>query len=109
MEPFNVQLNRIIYIEKFECIECGYKDNKDNIRSATLTKTKSGKFELSILVCFNNENESKRFEYTGKHVGIDLGIKDFVITSEGEVFENKHFLKNQEKKIAKLQKQVLKK
>lgn len=50
-----------------------------------------------------------KFGVTNKHVGIDLGIKDFVITSDGEVFENKHFFKKQEVKIAKLQRQLSKK
>lgn len=49
------------------------------------------------------------FEQTNEHIGIDLGVKDFVITSDGLVYENKHFFKNQEKKIKKLQKQFSKK
>ena len=48
------------------------------------------------------ESESKRFEHTNKQIGIDLGVKDFVITSDGEVFENKHFFKKEEKRIKKL-------
>ena len=43
------------------------------------------------------------------YVGIDLGVKDFVITSDGEVFENKHFFKNQEKKVKRLQRQLSRK
>ena len=46
---------------------------------------------------------------TGKHVGIDLVVKDFVISSNGKVFENKHFFKTQEKKIVNLQRQLSKK
>lgn len=42
-------------------------------------------------------------------VGIDLGIKDFVITSDGEVFGNLHFKKSETKKIKKLQHQLSKK
>lgn len=48
------------------------------------------------------ESELKRFEHTNKQIGIDLGVKDFVITSDGEVFENKHFFKKEEKRIKKL-------
>ena len=81
---------------------------KDNIRSATLSKTKSGNFFLSILVEIN-DNELKIFEHTNTQVGIDLGVKDFVITSDGEVFENKHFLRKEEKKLKKLQRQLAKK
>ena len=81
---------------------------KEGIRSATLSKTKSGNYFLSILVELPQE-EIIRFEQTNEHVGIDLGVKDFVITSDGEVFENKHFFKSQEKKIVKLQRQLSKK
>ena len=83
------------------------KYNK-NIRSATLSKTKSGNFFLSILIEME-DTELKRFEHTNKQVGIDLGVKDFVITSDGEVFENKHFFKKEEKQIKKLQRQLSKK
>ena len=81
---------------------------RDGIRSATLSKTKSGNFFLSILIELPNE-EVLNFKLTDEHVGIDLGVRDFVITSDGEVFENKHFYKSQEQKIAKLQRQLSKK
>lgn len=81
---------------------------RDGIRSATLSKTKSGNFFLSISIELPNE-EVVKFKLTNEHVGIDLGVKDFVITSDGEVFENKHFYKSQEQKIAKLQHQLSKK
>ena len=71
-------------------------------------KTKSGKYFLSILFMMN-EDEYQRFKHTNQKVGIDLGVKDFVITSDGEVFENKHFFKKSERKIKKLQKQLSKK
>lgn len=79
-----------------------------NIKSATLSKTKSGNFFLSILIEMK-DTELKRFEHTNEQVGIDLGVKDFVITSDGEVFENKHFLKREEKKLKRLQRQLSKK
>ena len=96
---------------KFRCSDLYFnrlqKYNK-NIRSATLSKTKSGNFFLSILIEME-DTELKRFERTNEQVGIDLGIKDFVITSDGEVFENKHFFKKEEKQIKKLQRQLSKK
>lgn len=96
---------------KFRCSDLYFrrlqKYNKD-IRSATLSKTKSGNFFLSILVKMD-DTELKRFEHTNKQVGIDLGVKDFVITSDGEVFENKHLFKNREKQVKKLQRQLSKK
>ena len=79
-----------------------------NIRSATLSKTKSGNYFLSILVEME-DTELKKFEHTDKQVGIDLGVKDFVITSDGDVFKNKHFLKKEEKKMNRLQRQLSRK
>ena len=96
---------------KFRCSDLYHKrlhKYKDNIRSATLSKTKSGCYTLSILVEMNNE-ELVKFGKTNRDVGIDLGVKDFVITSDGEVFENKRFFKKDEKKLAKLQRQLSKK
>lgn len=81
---------------------------KDNVRSATLSKTKSGNFFLSILIDIP-ESELVRFGKTNKQVGLDLGVKDFVITSDGVVFENKHFFKKEESKIARLQRQLSRK
>mgnify|MGYP000972945707 CR=1 FL=1 len=96
---------------KFRCSKLYFKrlqTYKDKIRSATLSKTKSGNYFLSILIDLPQE-ELVKFEQTNKHIGIDLGVKDFVITSDGDFFENKHFFKKQEKKIAKLQRQLSKK
>ena len=96
---------------KFRCSDLYFRrlqTYKEKIRSATLSKTKSGNFFLSILVDLPQE-EVVKFGMTNKHVGIDLGVKNFVITSDGEVFENKHFFKKQEVKIAKLQRQLSKK
>ena len=96
---------------KFRCSDLYFKrlkTYKDGIRSATLSKTKSGNYFLSILVDLPQE-EIIKFERTDRHIGIDLGVKNFVITSDGEVFENRHFFKKQENKIAKLQRQLSKK
>src|SRR5574344_341392 len=93
---------------KFRCSDLYFsrlqKYNK-NIRSATLSKTKSGNFFLSILIEMEN-TELEKFEHTNEQVGIDLGVKDFVITSDGEVFEKKHFFKKEEKQMKKLQRQL---
>ena len=95
----------------FRCSDLYFKRlqrYKDNIRSATLSKTKSGCYTLSILIDIN-DNELVKFSKTGRDVGIDLGVKDFVITSDGEVFENEHFYKKDEKRLVKLQRQISKK
>ncbi len=68
--------------------------------SGTLSKTPSGKYYIS-LTCVDSEVEY--LEPTGSVVGIDLGLKDFVITSDGEKFENPKWFQKSQKKLAKLQ------
>ena len=107
----HISLTKSLKSIKFHCSNLYFERlqrYKDNIKSATLSKTKSGKFYLSVLMSMNEE-EFKQFRHTNNKVGIDLGVKDFVITSDGEVFENKHFLKQSENKIKKLQRQLSKK
>ena len=106
-----ITLTKTLKNVKFRCSDLYHKrlhKYKDNIRSATLSKTKSGCYTLSILVEVN-DNELVKFNKTSRDVGIDLGVKDFVITSDGKVFENEHFFKKDEKKLAKLQRQLSKK
>lgn len=106
-----ITLTKTLKDIKFRCSDLYFKrlqTYKEGIRSATLSKTKSGNYFLSILIELPQE-EIIKFGRTNKHVGIDLGVKDFVITSDGEVFENKHFFKKQENKIVKLQRQLSKK
>ena len=79
----------------------------DNIRQATLTKLPCGEYYLSILV--DGSLTHKGLQDTDKAVGIDLGVKDFVITSDGEVFSNLHFKKSQSDKIKRLQRQLSRK
>ena len=110
-ETRHISLIKSLKNLKFRCSNLYFnrlQKYKDNIKSATLSKTKSGKFYLSVLLSMNEE-EFKQFRHTDNKVGIDLGVKDFVITSDGEVFKNKHFLKKSENKIKKLQRQLSKK
>ena len=110
-ETRHISLTKSLKNIKFHCSNLYFERlqrYKDNIKSATLSKTKSGKFYLSVLMSMNEE-EFKQFRHTNNKVGIDLGVKDFVITSDGEVFKNKHFLKQSENKIKKLQRKLSKK
>lgn len=81
--------------------------NKANIRQATLTKLPCGEYYLSILV--DGDLTHKGVQNTDNYIGIDLGVKDFVITSEGKVFNNLHFKKNETNKLKRLQKHLSRK
>ena len=81
--------------------------HKLNIKHATLNKLPCNEYYLSILVDGNLIH--KNIKYTDNAIGIDLGIKDFVITSDGEVFNNIHFTKSKLNKIKRLQRQLSRK
>ena len=94
---------------KFSCSEkySNYLDkHKDNIKSATLSKTKTNKYFLSILV---DGDLTKSFPVTNKIIGIDLGIKDFIITSDNTKYENIKVKRNNEKKLTKLHRELSRK
>jgi len=76
------------------------------IKSCTISQTPSGKYFIAILV---DEEDVKKLEQVDKKVGVDVGIKDFAITSEGEVFSNPKWLKKSEKRLKKLQKDLSRK
>lgn len=108
----HISLTKPLRNMRFRCSDLSFrrlKDNKDRIRSATLTKTKSGKYELSILIDFESPYEFRKFSHTGHAVGVDLGVKDFAVTSDGEVFENIHPFKSAERRIRKLGKDLCRK
>jgi putative transposase len=46
---------------------------------------------------------------TGKSVGIDVGIKELAITSDGKMYDNPKWLNKSEKKLKKLQRQLSRK
>lgn len=72
------------------------------IKSATVSQVPSGKYFVSILV----EEERKELPKEEKSVGIDLGIKDLVITSDGEKIDNLKLIKKYEDKLAKEQRKL---
>ena len=105
--------NRITLIQQLQNIlfKCSKRDeiylnhNQKYIHSATLTKTSTEKYYLSILIDYNIIQKEK----LDTVIGLDLGIKDFIVDSNGNRYENKHFYKNKEQKLNKLQRQLSKK
>lgn len=79
-----------------------HRDFNGKIKSATISQVPSGKYYVSVLV----ETEHIPMESTGSMVGIDLGIKDLLITSDGEKFDNIHTTKKYEDKLAKEQRRL---
>lgn len=73
------------------------------IKSVTVSKTPSGKYYVSVLV---NCEEQEKLPQLNNEIGIDLGIKEFAITSDGEMMENPKYLRKSEKRLKKLQKDL---
>ena len=76
------------------------------ILNATISQTPSGKYYVS-LCC--TEVEIKPYEKTNSVIGIDLGIKEFFITSNGDMVANPKYLKKSLGKLAKLQRELSRK
>lgn len=73
------------------------------IKSVTVSKIPSGKYYVSVLV---EQEEKEKLPNNNVSIGIDLGIKEFAITSDGEMIENPKFLRKSEKRLRKLQKDL---
>ena len=102
--------NREIKLPKLGLIDIrGYR-NLDcingNIVNATVIYEKTGKYYVSVIV---EEIEVVQENSKPKSiVGIDLGIKDIVITSSGEKYKNPREIKKYEKRIKRIQRKLSK-
>ena len=77
-----------------------HRQPKGMIKSATISKTATGKYFISILC----EEEIVFLPKTDSNIGIDLGLESFAILSTGDKIENPKFLTSLSKKLAKEQK-----
>lgn len=76
------------------------------ILNATVSQEPSGKYFVS-LCC--TDVDIKPLEKTENSIGIDLGIKEFCITSNGKMIRNPKYLKKSLDKLAKLQRELSRK
>ena len=79
-----------------------HRNFSGQIKSATISQVPSGKYYVSILV----ETEHMELPHTNQNTGIDLGIKELCITSDGKKYENPKIIRKYEKKLVKLQRQL---
>jgi len=82
------------------------REIQGRILNCTITKTCSGKYFVSICC---TEVDVVEFENNKNIVGIDLGLKEFAITSEGEIIDNPKYLSKLEDKLKKTQRKLSKK
>ena len=79
--------------------EYGYISKNANIKSGTITKI-ADKYFLSLIIEVKDVVKTENTSIKG--LGIDLGIKDTVICSDGKIFKNI----NKTKKVKKLKKKL---
>ena len=100
--------NISIYNNKIKLPKLGvvkFKNSKQFngiVKNATISKTNTNKYYVSLCVDVENhvlpKNDFK--------IGIDLGIKDFAIMSDGVVINNPKTLYHYQNKLTKLQRQL---
>ena len=100
-------LDRYIKLPKLGLVKCRIsKQVEGRILSVTVSQNASGKYFVSVCC---TDADIRLLEPTGVVVGVDLGIKDFAITSDGVTILNPKYLAKSQKKLAKLQRQLSRK
>lgn len=104
----NIQtLEKQIKLPKLGLVKCKVsKQIEGRILNATISQNPSGKYFVSICC---TDVKIPQYLSTSAVVGIDLGIKEFAITSDGQHINNPKYLAKSEKKLNKLQKQLSRK
>lgn len=104
----NIELfENYIKLPKLKNVKCKHSFNFLNvskINNCTISKSKSGKYFASVSCEILVNDKTK----TNKEVGIDLGIKDLAILSDGTIIPNHKFLYKYEKQLVKQQRKFSK-
>lgn len=79
-----------------------HRQPNGNIKSATISRHSSGKYYISLLC----KEEISELPNSNSAVGIDLGITDFAILSDGQKFDNNKFTSKMEKKLKREQRKL---
>jgi putative transposase len=80
-----------------------------DLKTATVSRNGTGKYFISILVDDGVECPTPETFDASTTVGPDVGIKDFVVTSDDRKYDNPKFLKDSEKRLKVLQKRLSRK
>ena len=97
--------NRYLSIPKCRRIRIKKHRNIEGaVKSVTITMTTDNKYYVSMLV----EEENKPMEVNDKMIGLDLGVKDLIIDSNGKKYKNHKYLTKSQSKLAKEQRKLSK-
>ncbi len=110
--PQSVKLeSNKLFIPKFkEGIKVVVHRTYDNskVKSATVSKTPTDKYFVSILFEVNEELPTKLEIKEETILGVDLGIKSYLVTSDGEIVDNPKYFKKAESKLKFIQRKYSK-
>lgn len=91
---------------KFRCSERDLMDlQQSHIRKITWSKDPTGKYWASLLI----DHTPTALEPNNEAIGIDLGLKEFITTSDGEVVGNPRHLRKAERRLKRLQRSMSRK
>lgn len=111
--PQNVKINfenHKVFLPKIKWVNIRVdREFEGLIKSATVKQLPSGKYFVSILVEDGKDYPIKKQIEHANAIGIDLGIKDFAILSDGTKIENPKFLRTKEQRLKVLQKRLSRK
>ena len=100
-------VGKCIQLPKLGLVKCRVsKAVKGRILSTTVSQNQSGKYFVA-LCCTDVEIDN--LPSTGAAVGLDMGLKSFVITSDGVEYPNQRYLRKSQKKLARFQRQLSRK
>lgn len=96
--------NNRVKIPKLKWVKCvAHRQFNGTIKSAVISKTPSGKYFVSLNV---DVKQIPQESIPNACIGLDLGIKDLLITSDGEKFDNVRTTKRYEDILAKAQRKL---
>ena len=97
-----------VQLPKLGKVKCRIsKTVQGRILSATVSRSASGKYYVSL--CCRLDHDMPKLLSTGAVIGLDVGIKSFAVSSDGVEYANPKYLRQSEKKLARLQRQLSRK
>ena len=93
------------YISIPKCSRIRIKKHRDfygEIKSITVSKTTDEKYYISLLV----EEETESINLMDNAIGLDLGIKDLIVDSNGNRYKNHKYLTKSQTKLAREQRKL---
>lgn len=83
-----------------------HRQFEGDIKTVTISKVPSGKYYVSILVEDGKSLPIKPKLDRNDAIGIDMGLKDFVVTSDGDKIANPKYLRKSEERLARRQRKL---